>query len=202
MKFWLGVLALMLNIAGYVPYIRDIFRGIVKPQRMTWGLWTILTAITAVNQIANGGGWSSLFFVSTTVLVAITFILSLKYGMGGASTLDKICLAMAICLFGYWAILHNTRLSTLVAVVIDAIGALPTLVKTYHHPETETYIQWTFAGIGGFLTLLAVPRLDWALIVYPIYVFVMNGAIVGTKYVRDKQLHIATLRTAKVEKIA
>jgi hypothetical protein len=88
----------------------------------------------------------------------------------------------------YWAILHNTRLSTLVAVTIDAIGATPTLVKIYHHPETETYMQWTFAGIGGLLTMLAVPKLDWALLIYPIYVFVMNGAIVGTKYFKEAGL--------------
>lgn len=202
MKLWLGVMALVLNIAGYVPYIRDILRGIVKPQRITWGIWTILTTIAAVNQIKNGGGFSSYFFVSTCVLVAATFLLSLKFGMGGASRLDKVCLGLALALFVYWATVHDTRLSTLIAVIIDGIGALPTVVKTYHHPQTETYPQWVLAGIGGLLTMLAVPRLDWVLLVYPAYVFVMNGAIVGTKYLRDKQKHVHTLKNAKVEKIA
>lgn len=202
MRLLLGIVALVFNIAGYVPYIRDIFRGIVKPQRITWGIWTILTTIAAVNQIKNGGGFSAYFFVSTCLLVAATFVLSLKFGMGGASMLDKICLGLAIGLFVYWATLHDTRLSTLIAVIIDGVGALPTVVKTYHRPETETYPQWVLAGLGGLLTILAVPRLDWVLLIYPAYVFVMNGAIVGTKYIRDRQKHITTLKTAKTDKIA
>lgn len=165
MKLTLGILALVLNAIGFIPYIRDILRGKVKPQRITWGIWTILTTIAAVNQVQNGGGWSSLFFISTVFLVATTFLLSLKRGMGGASKLDMICLAAAIVLFGYWATLHNTRISTLVAVIIDGIGAIPTVIKTYHRPDTESYPQWVLAGIGGLCTTLAVARVDWALIV-------------------------------------
>ncbi|HSX05623.1 MAG TPA: hypothetical protein VLF69_04100 [Candidatus Saccharimonadales bacterium] len=185
MKLALGILALVLNIIGYVPYIRDILRGKVKPQRITWGIWTILTTIAAVNQVKNGGGWSSLFFISTVLLVATTFMLSIKRGMGGASKLDMICLAAAIVLFGYWATVHNTRLSTLVAVFIDGVGAIPTVVKTFHKPETESYPQWVLAGIGGLCTMLAVTKPDWALLIYPAYVFVMNGVIVGVKFWRE-----------------
>ena len=73
MQIILGVFASILNILGYIPYIRDIVRGVVKPQRITWGIWTILTTVAAVNQVLNDGGYSSLFFVSTAILVAITF---------------------------------------------------------------------------------------------------------------------------------
>jgi hypothetical protein len=186
MQLWLGVIALMLNLIGYIPYIRDIFRHIVRPHRVTWGIWTILTAIAAVNQIKNGGGYSSLFFVSTTILVTFTFLLSLRFGLGGASKLDRICLALTIGLFVYWASVHDTRFSTLIAVIIDGIAAIPTLVKTFYRPETETYPQWVLAGLGGLFTLFAVTRLDWALLVYPAYVFLMNGVIVGTKYLRER----------------
>jgi hypothetical protein len=185
-KATIAVIALLLNIIGYIPYIRDILRKIVKPHPITWGIWTILVTIAAVNQILNGGGYSSLFFVSTTVLVWIVFILSFKYGFKGATTLDKVCLALAVGLLIYWVTVQETRISTLLAVIIDGIGAIPTVVKTFKHPETETYPQWVLAGLGGLLTILAVPRLDWALIIYPAYVALMNAVIVGTKYVRER----------------
>src|SRR5258706_5365250 len=105
MQIILGVLAGVLNVVGYIPYIRDILRGIVKPQRITWGIWTILTSITAVNQIANDGGYSSLFFVSTALLVSITFLLSFKHGFGGASRIDIACLVLAVILLIYWVTL-------------------------------------------------------------------------------------------------
>ena len=186
MKAALGVLALVLNIVGYVPYIRDILKGIVRPQRITWGIWTILTSVTAVNQIANGGGFSSLFFVSTTLLVTTTFVLSIKHGVGGATRLDRACLLLAVVLFGYWALAIDTYASTFVAVIIDIVAFTPTLIKTYKMPQTETYPQWALAGIGGVLTLMAVPKLELVLIIYPLYIAIANLLIVTTKFVREK----------------
>lgn len=194
MQLFFGTTSLILNVVGYVPYIRDILRGIVKPQRVTWGIWTILVGVTAVNQILNDGGWSSLFIVSTAILVAITFALSIKYGVGGASRIDRLCLLLAGALLVYWMVSQDTRYSTLVAVGIDAIGAIPTLIKTYRHPETETYIQWTLAGIAGVFAMAAVTRLDWVLLVYPAYVAIMNGAIVSVKYFRERRTKPATAK--------
>lgn len=187
MRLILGTLALALNLIGYFPYIRDIIRGKVKPQRITWGIWSILTTVAAVNQILNGGGYSSLYVVSGAILVSITFILSMKYGVGGTSVLDRVCLVLAFGLVVYWIGAQDTRISTLLVVVIDSLGAIPTLVKTYRHPETETYIQWTLAGIAGLITVITVPRADWALIIYPAYIFTMNGMIVATKYHSERK---------------
>lgn len=184
-KAFFGVMALVLNLVGYVPYIRDIFRGKVVPHRITWGVWTILTAIVAFNQLKNGGGWSSLFFISTTMVVAVVFVLSIKKGIGSSSPLDKACLVLALILLGYWLTLHDTKVSTYVAVVIDALGAMPTIIKTYKHPETETYIQWALAAVAGMLTFFSVQKVELVLIVYPLYIFTFNGLIVGAKYISE-----------------
>jgi hypothetical protein len=187
MQLIVGWMALLLNFIGYVPYVRDIFRRKVKPHRITWGVWTILTTITAYNQVMNGGGYSSLFFISTAILVSFVFVLSFKYGVGGASKIDRICLAFALLLLVYWVTIQETYISTVLAVLIDGIGAIPTLIKTFKQPETESYPQWTLAGIAGLLTMFAVPRFDWILIIYPLYVVIMNGAIVGMKYFRERK---------------
>ena len=188
MQAILGFAALILNLVGYIPYIRDIFRKIVKPHPYTWAIWTILTIIAAFNQVKNGGGYSSLFFISTAVLVGIVFILSFRFGMGGASKIDRLCLVLAAILLIYWLTSKDTHLSTVIAVIIDGIGAVPTLIKVYHHPKSETYIQWILAGIGGLLTVFAVPRLEWILLIYPLYVFIMNAAIVSVKYFQERKI--------------
>ncbi len=186
MQLTVGFFALVLNLIGYVPYIRDIFRKKVKPHRITWGIWTILTTIAAFNQVSNGGGYSSMFFISTAVLVSFVFILSLKYGMGGASKIDRLCLILSLLLLIYWITVQETRLSTVLAVIIDGIAAIPTVIKTYHQPKTESYPQWILAGVAGLLTITAVPHFDWILIIYPLYVVLMNGTIVGVKYIRER----------------
>ena len=186
MRPTIAIVASLLNLIGYVPYIRHIFSGKVRPHRVTWGIWMVLTAVVSVNQIVNGGGYSSMFFVSTTLLVTIVFVLSFKFGVGGASTLDQFCLMAAALLLIYWVTARDTRFSTLLALCIDTIAVIPTLHKTYKRPETESYPQWVLAGIAGLLTLFTVETLDWALLIYPAYVFVANGMIVATKFVRER----------------
>ncbi|MDB5164436.1 MAG: hypothetical protein JWL89_62 [Candidatus Saccharibacteria bacterium] len=193
MKALFGWLAAILNLLATWPYIRDILRGMVKPHAYSWAIWWVLVLITSFNQIQNKGGWSSLFLVSGAVAVTLIFILSLKYGFGNASRLDKVCLALAGVLVVYWITVHDTRLSTLMAVFIDAIGAIPTIIKTYKHPDTETYAPWVISSAATLAALLAVPRLDWVLIIYPIYIFVMNGTIISTKYFGHRKLVAATI---------
>jgi hypothetical protein len=182
-----GLIATILNFIGYVPYIRDIVRRKVVPQRVTWGIWSVLTSIGAVNQIVNGGGWSSLFFISTSVLVVITFCLSLRLGVGGGSKLDYAVLALAGVLFAYWILSRDSISSTYIAIIIDLVGLAPTVLKVWRNPATETYIQWVLAAIGGIFTVLAVGSLDkFVLLAYPIYIFFGNGAIIATKLLRSK----------------
>ena len=188
MQAILGFTALILNLVGYIPYIRDIFQGKVKPHPYTWAIWTILTIIIAFNQVKNDGGYSTLFFISTAILVSFVFILSIRFGMGGASKIDRACLVLAGILLIYWMTTKDTRLSTVYAVIIDGIGAIPTLIKTYHHPKSETYTVWILAATAGLLTCLSVPRFDWILIVYPLYVFLMDGAVVVIKYLREQSI--------------
>lgn len=84
-----GASALIVNLIGYIPYIKGIFDGLVKPQRITWGIWSILTFVGFINQGLNGGGYSTYFFGSTTALVFIVFVLSFRKGVGGGSSFDN-----------------------------------------------------------------------------------------------------------------
>jgi len=44
------------------------------------------------------------------------------------------------------------------------------------------------SGIAGLFAMAAVTRVDWVLLIYPAYVAVMNGAIVSTKYFRERSM--------------
>lgn len=182
MKAVFGILAVLINLIGYIPYIKDIVAQKIKPQRVTWGVWTILTTIAFSNQVINGGGWSAWFLGSTALLVTITFVLSIRNGVGGSSKLDKVALIFAGVLLIYWLTVHDTRLSTILAIIIDAIGATPTLIKAYKKPKTESYPQWVMAAIAGVFSLLAIAKADFILAAFPLYVILMNSLIVSAKY--------------------
>jgi hypothetical protein len=180
--FWIGCASVVLNCIGYFPYIRSVIRGTVKPQRVSWLLWTILVGIAFVNQVANGGGYSAFFIGSTFLLVVTVFGLSFSKGVGGGGRLDKASLMAAAVLFVCWAITRDTRLSTIIAVTIDGVGAIPTAYKAWLRPETEAYLQWITSGMAALLSLLAISTHDYILWIYPLYVVVANGLIVAFKY--------------------
>ena len=189
--FWLGLVSVVFNFIGYYPYITSILKGVVKPQRISWSLWSVLVGIAFVNQIHNGGGYSSYFVGSTFLLVFTVFVLSFKKGVGGASKLDITCLVAALLLFIAWAITKDTRITTIIVVLIDGIGALPTVHKAFVRPDTEAYLQWLTSMVAAFFSILAVIGHDYILFVYPVYVIVMNGVIVVSKYLGTQRVHLA-----------
>lgn len=94
---------------------------------------------------------------------------------------------LTVLLLVYWVTAKDVRISTLLAIMIDVIAVIPTLIKTYNIPKSEIYPPWMLAGIGGLISLLAVPKLDWVLIIYPAYIFVANYIIVFTKFYSERK---------------
>lgn len=95
-------------------------------------------------------------------------------------------LLAAVALFVYWFLSRDSRTTTLIAVLIDAVGALPTIIKTFRKPKTETYPQWVMAGLGGLFALFAVAKADYILFVYPLYIIFVNATIIAAKYYAER----------------
>lgn len=108
--------------------------------------------------------------------------------MGGRSKFDLLVLFASLALFALWAVTRDARTTTIIAVTIDCIAALPTLYKAYVHPETEVYLQWILAAVAGFFSMLAVgTSTDYILYIYPLYIVLMNGLIVLAKFVGSRK---------------
>ena len=60
----------------------------------------------------------------------------------------------------------------------DIIRGVTRLVpKTYRDPDSETLVTFAFACLGGALAAGAVGAVDASLLLYPIYYWLVNGAI-------------------------
>ncbi len=116
------------------------------------------------------------------ILVLRVFLLSFKRGIGGGSILDIASLVAALLLFIAWAITKDTRTTTIIIILIDGIGTMLTVQKTYKQPQTEAYLQWFTTAIAGLLSIIAVLGHDYILMVYPIYIVVGNACIMLAKY--------------------
>ena len=162
-----------------VPYIRDIFLLKTKPVRASWFIWTALGAIAFFSQLAKGATDSLWLVGGQTLAVLIVFLLSLKFGVGGLTKRDIKALIGAAVGLVLWYITDEPLWELFIVIVIDAIGAILTIIKSYDDPESETLSTWFMSGTSGILGALAVGSLNPILLVYPVYLMVANYAVVG-----------------------
>lgn len=174
----LGYVSAAFIVLSFVPYLRDIFKGTTKPERASWFIWSVLGCIIFFSQIAKGASASSLWFTGSQTLGDLTiFLFALKYGFGGFLRRDIVALAAAGLGLVLWYLTNEAGVALLLAIFIDATGALLTIVKSYHHPNTETLTAWLLTAIGGALAVLAVGSFDKLLLAFPLYTTGINLSI-------------------------
>lgn len=175
--YTIGIIAGIFSLLGYIPYIISILRGITKPNKATWIIWTLVGALLAFSYTAAGDGnaiWLPLGYFFGPL---VTAILSLWYGYSEWSKLDKICLVAALLSVIPWVLSKDATFTLLINVFIDSTGAIPTIVKSYKEPETEDFTAWFIFFVANTLELFAISKWDLSS-VYPIYLFFLAGTIV------------------------
>ncbi len=174
----LGIIAGILALLGYIPYIYSIFKGTTRPNRATWFIWTIVGGLLAFSYIAEGDQTSIWLPLGYFIGPFIVALLSLKYGYAIWTKLDTFCTVAALISIVPWVLSDNAIFTLIINVIIDATGAIPTLVKTYSEPETEDLPAWAIFFVANTIQLFAISIWGIAAI-YPIYLFFLAGAMVA-----------------------
>ena len=173
----IGIIAGVLSLVGYIPYIKSILSGKTRPNKATWFIWTIVGGLLAFSYLSEGDQNSIWLPLGYFFGPLVTAILSIRYGYTTWTKLDTICITMAIISVIPWLLSKNAMFTLLINVAIDSTGALPTLVKTYREPETEDLTAWFIFFIANTLQLFAIQ--DWnAAASYPIYLFLLAAMMV------------------------
>jgi hypothetical protein len=178
----LGVLAGVIAVADTIPYVRDTLRGTTRPHRGTWLIWGVLAIVVCLSQRADGASWSLIMAGTQAVVTSLVFVLAIRRGEGGISPAELTMTMIAIGGVGGWIAADEPIVATACVVAADLIGTALMVPKTYRDPHSETLSTFAFASLGGALAAGAVGAagaLDPALLLYPIYYCLVNGAISG-----------------------
>lgn len=176
---FLGVLAGMIAVADTIPYVRDTMRGTTRPHRGTWLIWSVLAIVVSLSQRAQGASWSLIMVGTQAAVTSLVFLLAIRRGEGGVSPAELTVIAIAMGGVAGWIVADEPIVATGCVVAADLIGAALMVPKTYRDPHSETLPTFAFASAGGALAVGAVGALEPALLLYPIYYCVVNGAISG-----------------------
>jgi hypothetical protein len=173
----LGVLAGAMSVADTVPYVRDILRGRTRPHRGTWLIWGTLAVVVVLSQRADGASWSLVMVAADAVLTLLILALSIRRGVGGVTHGEVALIGIAGLGVAGWAIADEPLIATAGVIVADLIGAALMVPKTWRDPGSETLATFVFASAAGLLAAGAVGALDVSLLIYPVYFWLVNGAL-------------------------
>lgn len=191
MLLFIGYLSGFVNIFGFIPYVRDIFKGTTRPERISWFIWLILGFIAFASQFAEGARASLWMPAIQTIGVAYIFLLSLTKGEGGFKKLDIVALIVTVVGLILWYVTQEAAWALFFVILVDAAGMSLTTIKCYKDPGSETLAGWVFYAISGLLATISVGSLNGILLAYPVYIFLANlSAVLAILAGRKKQLAV------------
>lgn len=181
-----GMVAGILTLLSFIPYIISILRKKTRPNRASWFIWTVVGFMCGASYYSAGANHTIWVPVSYMIGPFFTAILSLKYGEGGWTRFDRGCLAIAGVSLGLWWVFNSPLIALVINLVVDFMGALPTIRKSYYEPEKEDKTAWAMGFMGNTANLFAVERWSFAIAVYPVYMFIGCGIITALVFFRPK----------------
>lgn len=172
-----GISSFVVSMLSFIPYFIDIFKGKTKPERASFFLWTVLGAIFFGAQWDAGATASLWFTGGLTIAPLAVFILSLKYGVGGFETRDKVSLVAALAGLILWLLTDQPLIALLSSIFVDLAGVYLTMVKTYKLPYSETLSTWAVSIVASALAIFAVGELNFVLLAFPVYVLLATMSV-------------------------
>jgi hydrogenase/urease accessory protein HupE len=183
----IGIAAAIIFLIGDIPYLRDTVKGVTQPQRVTWGVVTILNLIGTLNQWASGADNSLWLFAAATFATGAIFVASLKHGVGGHSKQDIVAIVISMIGIGLWLVFDSPLLSILATMIVAIISLAPSFVKAKKDPNSETRISWLIGTISALMSAVSVGELNWQLLILPLNGAMLQAYMVYLLYINPGQ---------------
>jgi len=181
----LVIVSALLTIFAASVYIRDTLKGQTKPNRVSWFLWALLPLIgTAAAFRANADPWATVRVFLAGFLPLIILIASFwnKKSYWQLTSFDWLCGAFALLAIAIWLTLDSPKLAILFAAIGDGFAALPTVVKAWKYPKTETGITYVINFIAVLLVIPSIPIWNIENSAFQIYLLITNLVLIISIY--------------------
>lgn len=190
MKESLALIATILIFVAYVPYVRDVVKQKTRPHPYTWFISGFITFIVFAIQITHEGGVGvipTFFGASAGILISV---LSLGPKRPAITKSDTVFFLLAMIAIGIWLFAHQPLLSAVLLSVIDVLAFMPTLRKSWAHPEQETVSTYFVNSLRHAFSASAVQHYSLVAVAYPVLSIMVDGLSGVYIFTRRKMLNI------------
>ena len=173
------IIGALIGAAGSVAYLVDTVKGKVKPNRVSFLLWSIAPFIAFAAQINQGVGVESVMTFGTGFLPMTVFAASFvnKKAEWKVTRFDLVCGFLSIIGLALWLVTKVGNVAILFSILADGLAAVPTIVKAYRYPDTELAWPWLATVFGVVLTLLTLSEVTFANSGFIIYILLVDAFI-------------------------
>lgn len=164
----IGLIAVALVFIAYVPYLRDIIRGKVKPHPVTWLALVVTASSIFLLQTANGSGSGAYPTATVGVFAVCVFVLSLKYSKIKIQLFDVLCFVASLIGAAVWLFIDRPVLSIIVLLAAELVGFAPTVVKGWKKPYDDSITLWGTNAIRHMTGFFAIQNYTFITVLNPI----------------------------------
>jgi uncharacterized protein with PQ loop repeat len=169
-----GRAAGVVSAIAFVPYLVAVVRRRTRPSIASWFIWTAVGAVLCASYWATGARASIWVAVSYVAGPLVTAIVALRYGERGWSRFDKGCLLTAALSLGLWALTGDPFVALGLNILVDFLGALPTMRNVWRDPDAEDRAAWGIFFAGNAINLGAVEAWTPSGAAYPVYLVLVT----------------------------
>ena len=162
-------IAIILALAGFVPYIALIIRGKVKPHVFSWVIWGITTTVVFFAQLeADGGMGAWPIGLSGFITILIAILAYLKRGDSTITRADWGFLIAALASLPLWYMTNDPLWTVVILTTIDMIGFGPTFRKVYLRPFEDSRVFFLIMTFRSVCSIVALEAYSVTTVLFPL----------------------------------
>jgi len=181
---YLDFAASVATLLATAAYIRSMFKGGARPNRVSWLMWAIAPFIAFAASVSSGVGLAALpvFMSGFSPFLIFSASFILKKAHWALTPFDYACGVLSVLALLLWIVSQDPNVAIIFAMASDGLASVPTLTKAWNHPETE--VAWPFlVGVFNASTSFWVLT-AWAFSSYafPAYLIAINVLLFFSVY--------------------
>jgi len=169
-----AIIAGIVDLFGTATYAVGTWRGTTKPNRVSWVLWTVVPFIAFIAQLNQGVTYQAGITCAAFLGPLLVLIASFKdrHAYWRISRFDYACGALSVLAILLWAITKTGNVAIALSIAADGLASIPTIIKAYHHPGTESPTAYVVGVLAAIVTLLTITNWSFASFGFALYILV------------------------------
>jgi hypothetical protein len=161
-----------IGAVGSLVYVWDTLRGTTQPNRVTWLLWAFAPLLAFAVELRSGIGLRALTTFIIGFMPLLVFIASFHNpaAVWKIRRIDYACGAMSLVGTAVWLATQNGVVAIVAAIAADFTAGIPTMIKSWSNPESETLLSYVGAALNSGILLLTVDHWTTEVAAFPLFI--------------------------------